>query len=162
MREVKVSNNPIRIRIGSEYAGDRDTQTFTDSTFAEAVAALQGDHSEGHHKDTPVYVVRVHETTHTVEGDCKRTRTVEYKAGEPLFGERVTIYGRRPAWGSVPKDAEVSFGAGGSTSTQEMRDNIAILTLATEIAEAANAEPYCAKCQKEFAEQEEKFRKAVK
>lgn len=152
-----MTTNPIRFRIGSEYAGSQETGEFTDSSFAEAVAALQGDHSEEYHRDTPVFVLRVHAETHTVEGDGKRTRTVTYQKGQPVFGERVTLYGRRPSFGTVMKDAEVSWGSGGSISTTEAREQLALMTLATELAEAANAEPPCAKCLAQIAEMEAKF-----
>jgi hypothetical protein len=147
----------IRIRIGSEYAGDRETETFTDSTFAEAVAALQGMH-DGLHKGETVFVVNTHAETRTAQGDGRTARTLTYQQGEPIFGEEVAIYGRW-VFQEHFANAQVGWASGGSMSTEEARLKLELITLAISIAEAANAEPPCAKCEAQRAENEARFSK---
>jgi hypothetical protein len=141
-----MTNYPVRIRIGSENAGDPETRTYTNSTFAEAVAALQGEHDAEHdyHRRGTVYVVATFAEDHTEQHGPKRS--IARKAGEPVFGCSATIYGREikfAAWG----DAEVSWASGGSMSPDEAELMLTLYRLATEIAKAANAEPICPGCQ---------------
>jgi hypothetical protein len=151
---------PIKIRIGSANAGDYETQTYTDSTFNEAVLALQGTHpvEAGYHQDTSVYVVATHAETVTVEGDGRRTRTVTYKAGEPVFGYEAQVYGRGQRWGTGnSKDAQPSWSSKSTGSTDEARLMLAIYDLAVRLAEAANTHPRCTGCIAEETERNERY-----
>lgn len=153
-------NYPIRIRIGSANAGDYETKTYTNSTFAEAVAALQGNHygDTDYHRDTNVYVVATYAEDHTEHHGPKRQ--IERHAGEPVFGFEVTVYGRRLAYGGS-QDAQVSRGSMGSMTTEATQLLINLETLALQLAVAANAEPFCPACQPEldrYAEREARMR----
>jgi hypothetical protein len=147
-----MTNYPVRIRIGSENAGDPETRTYTDSTFAEAVAALQGTHAEpisaGYHRRETVYVVATYAEDHDEYHGPKRS--IARRAGEPVFGASATIYGRDLKFGGQG-DAEVSWASGGSMSPEAAELMLTIYRLATEIARAANAEPFCPACQPELA-----------
>src|SRR5258705_13311048 len=103
----------IRIRIGSANAGDYETHTYTNSTFAEAVTALQGQHADGsdYHRRNMVYVVATYRTDHTEQHGPKRS--LERKADEPVFGFEVTVYGRDLSFGGA-KDADVARGSMGA------------------------------------------------
>lgn len=144
-----MKNYPIRIRIGSASAGDYETKTYTNSTFAEAVTALQGNHDgDGdHHRDVNIYVVGTYAEDHTEDHGPKRQ--IKRKAGEPVFGLEVTVYGRRLGFGSA-QDAEVSRGSMGSMDTKVTQLMINLETLALQLAIAANAEPFCPACQPEL------------
>jgi hypothetical protein len=148
----------IRIRIGSANAGDYETKTFTNSTFGEAVAALQGEHvkpepgdhpeSTGYHRRNMVYVVATYKADWTKEATSARTRTVSYKADEPVFGFEATVYGRDVSFGTY-KDAEPAWASMGSVTVEEARLQARIIGLAIELADAANAEPACSGCKSE-------------
>jgi hypothetical protein len=148
----------IRIRIGSANNGDYETKTYINSTFAEAVAALQGEHAVGvaisdtdtaahYHRRVSVYVVATYLADHDEYHGPKRT--IARHADEPIFGFEVTVYGRDLAFGE-PRDAEVSRGSMGGMTTDQTRMLIDLETLALNLALAANAEPFCPACRPEL------------
>jgi hypothetical protein len=141
-----MTNYPVRIRIGNTHAGDYETNTYTNSTFADAVAALQGSHSHDgdYHRSVSVYVVATYEQDHTEHHGPKRQ--IERKADEPVFGYEATIYGREIAFGGQ-RDSRPSWASKGAGDTDEAELMLSLYQLAVQIAKAANAEPFCADCQ---------------
>jgi hypothetical protein len=142
---------PIRIRIGSQNAGDPETQTYTDSSFAEAVKALQGSHDgdDSYHRDVSVYVVATYgEETH-VPAIPHQRREMTYRVGEPVFRFGAQVYGRQIAYGGT-RDAQPSWASMGSTSVEDAKIQMSCIQLAIQLAEAANAEPPCPGCAEEM------------
>jgi hypothetical protein len=139
-------NANIRIRIGNANAGDYETKTYTNSTFAEAVTALQGTHDK-YHKREMVYVVATYTTDHTEYHGPKRQ--IERHVDEPIFGFEVTVYGRDLRYAEY-SDCEVARGSMGGMTTDQTRMLIDLETLALNLAIAANAEPTCPGCQPEL------------
>jgi hypothetical protein len=147
--------NPIRIRIGTPNAGDAVTQTYTDSTFAEAVAVLQGTHDDDYHRDETVYVVATWPEDTFVPAQGRGRRDVTYKAGEPLFGFAATIYGRGLSFGEM-KDAQPSWASMGTCPVEEAELQVDIIQLAIQIAKAANSQPHCPGCVAEFQRRQDR------
>jgi hypothetical protein len=150
---------PIKIRIGSANAGDYETKTYTDSTFNEAVLALQGTH-EDYHRDTGVYVVATYPNTYTETLDRRTGRTTERYAGQPVFGYEAHVYGRGQKYGDS-KDAQPSWSSMSTASTEEARMMLGIYDLATRLAEAANTHPRCTGCIAEEAERDERHARII-
>jgi hypothetical protein len=148
-----MTDYPIRIRIGSPSNGDPETRTYTDSSFMDAVFALQGCHEDdnSYHRDCSVYVVATYPEDTVVPPASKRHREVTYKAGEPLFGFQAQVYGRRIAYTDM-QDAQPSWSSMGSCSVAEAEIQSDLIQLAIQIAKAANAEPTCPGCMEQIAE----------
>lgn len=146
---------PIRLRIGSPHAGDRATGQYTNATFTEAVAALLGTHSGtgpgGYHQRTNVHVVATYAEAFTEEPPkhLRGGKGITRSVGEPVFGHEVTVYGIDTAYGK-PKAAQVSAGSIGAMDTTTAALHIDLLTLATNLAVAANTAPVCAVCQADY------------
>jgi hypothetical protein len=155
--EDPMTTYPIRIRIGSPQNGDFDTKTYIDSTFAEAVAALQGTHTpeNGYHRDVSVYVVATYPVDTVVPPASNRHREVTYKAGDPVFGFQAQVYGRRIAYTDV-QDAQPSWSSMGSCSVEEAELQSSLIQLAIQLAKAANCEPFCADCRIEMQQRSDR------
>lgn len=143
--------HPVRIRIGSPNNGDSETQTYIDSTFADAVKALQGTHDgeDSYHRDTSVYVVATYAEDITVPAIPHRRREVTYRADEPVFGFQAQVYGRRIAYADV-QDAQPSWSSMGSCPVEEAELQSELIQLDIQLAKAANAEPTCPGCVEEI------------
>lgn len=142
----------IRLRIGSAYDGDSETKQYRNASFADAVVALRGTHTPpsedegGYHRQTVVHVVATYpEQFEEKVGFGRNARTITRQLDEPVFGQEVTVHGRELGFGE-PRDATVSMGSIGSHDTTIARLRIGLLTLATTLAEAVNAEPVCPQC----------------
>lgn len=133
----------IRIRIGSANNGDYETKTYTDSTFTEAVLALQGTHND-YHNDVSVYVVATYPESFTETLD-RRGRTAERYAGQPVFGYEGQVYGRGRHF-ATHKDAVPSWSSHTADTIEDARLMLNIYDLVTRLAEAANTHPRCAAC----------------
>ena len=141
-----MSQYPIKVRIGSEYAEDADP--------IEAVKALRGTHGDGDHRGQYVYLVRVNEQDTFTKGDGRSTRDYTHKAGEPVFGERVSIAPRDLSW-EGQKEAQVSF-PGAHATTGEVRDLLELVNYAVSLADMANAAD-CEFCQAAMAERKARY-----
>lgn len=132
---------PVKVRLSGQYGPD--------ATPAEAVTALRGAHPQGgHHHGQPVYVVRVWPEEVTVPAAPGRLE-VTYKAGEPAFGQEVTVYPQEPGWdGTMP--ARVHWQGGGSVTTAEAVAYVELIQRATGLAQSANQRT-CARCAAEIA-----------
>jgi hypothetical protein len=139
--EVRKTEYPIRFRVDSEYTND--------ATAEEAVAALRGEHGpgeDGYHRSKSVSVVRVYPETVTVPAGPGR-REVTYQAGEPLFSQRVTVYGQDTGFTEL-RGAQVSWSSLGACDVDETNAYVELLRLATGLAAAAN-QKFCARCEAE-------------
>lgn len=162
MNGTGITSLPLVIRLNSANEGDWETKTYTDATFDEAVAHLQGTHrtyedGSGGHKDNYVYVVATYPETFEEEIDSWRNdgRKVTRHAGEPVFGYEARITGRGQKYASH-SFCEVGM-ASGTEQTAAARLRLSIYELAIRLAEAANTWPTCEQCLSEEAEREAKW-----
>jgi hypothetical protein len=149
MNGTGITGLPIRIRIGSANAGDYATRTYTDSTFDEAVLALQGKHGTeddtSYHEATSVYVVATYpETFEENLGSEQKPRMVTRDAGQPVFGLEAQVYGRGRKY-AEQSNCEVSMSST-TSNTSEARIRLEIFDLILRLAEAANTWPRCIEC----------------
>lgn len=137
-----MENIQVRIRVGSAYDGENGV--YRNATFAQAVEALQGTKDEdGTIRAQNVYVVGTYVQGFTEDlGTRTKPRPVERKTDEPIFGLEVTIYSLRSNyWGAKGgvHPAEVNWSALGSSTPEVTTFYAGLLTLASQIAGAANA-----------------------
>jgi hypothetical protein len=123
-----MDNVQLRIRIGNSYAGDNGV--FTNSTMAEAIAALD---------ETPVYVVGCYIKAFEEEvGFGRSKRTITRKTDQPVYGLEVTVNPKYSAFGGA-RQAEVNWSALGAQDTDTTLLYVQLLQVAANLAQCANA-----------------------
>lgn len=120
-----------------------------DLTFAQAAQAAAGDNDRGYWHGEYISVVAVY-AERTVEPAAYQVIEKVHEAGEPVWGLEVTVNPRDERYAALAP-AQVNWSALGTQDTATAQLFAELITLAAQIADAANAAPVPADVAAELA-----------